>query len=491
MASGATSKIYETRRRTRSGETPRASRVDRRRTRLGFLSHLHDSGSSDASGPTAADTDSDSSATGEQGGSAAVPVPVPVPAGGEEGDEEGVVARARRKRQPSAVLEDSSSPDSEEDARPVRRVVAKKRSSFYRDESESESSGERQEGSSAPGPGASERRRERQAALRELSERRRARSSSFKHTALEMKDSSRTDLWNKACCHARLFDTEPLFVPLRCQDSSEEEEPALAGESDSGAEEDDDSLKDFIVADEEQPEEPDDVSPGETDREPPEKAFLSHHLSLCSHYSHFQVVVKALLINSLDESFLKSLYDGSRRKRYAKEMMNSLYYFDQRFVLPRLENLKQRSRWRDRYKERVECYPTVQIFLTGLRGRPCEACEMHRHSKFTVRLSGQLYDSRTLHSDSFMASDTQDLHVGSVCAQRTRVYHRLQHFKYHLSRMCCTALQEQERPADEPVKATVSRVFQQLHERGWIKEKFDMFEDYLNDADYFQEEKLD
>ncbi|XP_015197200.2 coiled-coil domain-containing protein 82 isoform X1 [Lepisosteus oculatus] len=475
MASGATSKIYETRRRTRSGETPRASRVDRRRTRLGFLSHLHDSGSSDASGPTAADTDSDSSATGEQGGSAAVPVPVPVPAGGEEGDEEGVVARARRKRQPSAVLEDSSSPDSEEDARPVRRVVAKKRSSFYRDESESESSGERQEGSSAPGPGASERRRERQAALRELSERRRARSSSFKHTALE--------------------------------DSSEEEEPALAGESDSGAEEDDDSLKDFIVADEEQPEEPDDVSPGETDREPPEKAFLSHHLSLFSsgsHYSHFQVVVKALLINSLDESFLKSLYgqflieaclktraDGSRRKRYAKEMMNSLYYFDQRFVLPRLENLKQRSRWRDRYKERVECYPTVKIFLTGLRGRPCEACEMHRHSKFTVRLSGQLYDSRTLHSDSFMASDTQDLHVGSVCAQRTRVYHRLQHFKYHLSRMCCTALQEQERPADEPVKATVSRVFQQLHERGWIKEKFDMFEDYLNDADYFQEEKLD
>lgn len=42
--------------------------------------------------------------------------------------------------------------------------------------------------------------------------------------------------------------------------------------------------------------------------------------------------------------------DGERTKRYAEEMKSSLRHFDERMVLPRLENLMQRSRWKDRYK---------------------------------------------------------------------------------------------------------------------------------------------
>ncbi|KTG36879.1 hypothetical protein cypCar_00011902, partial [Cyprinus carpio] len=129
---------------------------------------------------------------------------------------------------------------------------------------------------------------------------------------------------------------------------------------------------------------------------------------------------------------------GERTKRYAQEMKSSLLHFDERLVLPRLENLKQRSRWKDRYK-------------------------------------------------SFF--------VGSVCASRTEVYHALKHFKYHLFERCRTALEAQKEEDavedDEPVKDTVNKVFTKLQDGGWISEQYEKFQEHLNSADFFQEEKLD
>ncbi|MBW03559.1 Coiled-coil domain-containing protein 82, partial [Eschrichtius robustus] len=72
--------------------------------------------------------------------------------------------------------------------------------------------------------------------------------------------------------------------------------------------------------------------------------------SFSDHYTHFERVVKALLINALDKSFLGTLYDGTRQKSYAQDMLTSLHYLDNRFVQPRLENLTSRSRWKEQYK---------------------------------------------------------------------------------------------------------------------------------------------
>ncbi|KAK3523564.1 hypothetical protein QTP70_002473 [Hemibagrus guttatus] len=274
---------------------------------------------------------------------------------------------------------------------------------------------------------------------------------------------------------------------IRLIDSSEEEKQA-----------DTDSLKDFIVEDEERKEGEGEEEVAETDK----KNFRSHlprEFITGSHFAHFQLVVKALLINALDSSFLKSLYDGERTKRYAEEMKLSLRHFDERLVLPRLENLKQRSRWKDRYKERVECYPKVRVRMVNIRTKGCEACELHRNGRFCVRLSGQLYHNHTLQEDQFMPDDAQTFFVGSVCASRTEVYHALKHFKYHLFERCRTALenqkeaeqQTQEGDEDKPVKETVNKVFNKLLEEGWITEQYDEFEERLNAADFFQEEKLD
>lgn len=115
---------------------------------------------------------------------------------------------------------------------------------------------------------------------------------------------------------------------------------------------------------------------------------------------------------------------------------------------------------------------------------------MNRYCKFNVLLSGRLYNSRTLEADDFMSDDKQVLKVGMVCANRTRVYHNLKHFKYKLY-MDCSSITELDGVEDEPVKDTVERLFSQLEDSGWIQKRYNDLEDYMNDADSFQEEKID
>lgn len=55
-----------------------------------------------------------------------------------------------------------------------------------------------------------------------------------------------------------------------------------------------------------------------------------------------------------------------------------------------------------------------------------------------------------------------------VCADRTRVYHNLKHFKYKLY-VDCSSIIESDGFVDEPVKDTVERLFSQLEDSGWIQ----------------------
>ncbi|NWZ11844.1 CCD82 protein, partial [Agelaius phoeniceus] len=291
-----------------------------------------------------------------------------------------------------------------------------------------------------------------------------------------------------------------------CEDSNGEaaieEEPfcQLPLTPSEGSETDSDSMKDFIIEEEEN-EDGDDFDNTEhnSSYRTSNMTFFSLLLvnsgciaffpvSRCDHYVHFKRIVKAFLINAIDDTFLSSLYDGTRQKKYAQEMLLSLHYLDDRFIQPRLENLICRSRWKDRYKERVDCYPDVRISLQSAKNMSCQACELKRWCKFNVLLSGRLYNSKTLEVDDFMSGDKQVLKVGTVCANRTRVYHNLKHFKYKLY-MDCSSVVELDGVEDEPVKDTVERLFSHLEETEWIQKRYNNLEDYLEDADNFQEEK--
>uniref|UniRef100_A0A9J7ZC96 Coiled-coil domain containing 82 n=2 Tax=Cyprinus carpio TaxID=7962 RepID=A0A9J7ZC96_CYPCA len=473
---------------------PPKSRIDKKKTRVNPIDRmLDDSDEGSYASTTSVSSESEYQNSEDESGTSDSSYRARESDGDDssETDEKCAVPRRKRKRAASAPPpDDSSSSDSSSDAggEPLRRVLQRKRLRLPED-SEDEALREKKRDTELKEAAA--KRRERKNKLMELSKRRKSGTPRRRRRTLgsdeedeeereEIKE-DKVEEQSKADDSDNESSVEEKGSPLN---SSEEEK--LADSSD--------SLKDFIVEEEEQKKDKDQEEEGEAK----DKAFLSHlprQFITGSQLTHFQVVVKALLINVLDSSFLKSLYNGERTKRYAQEMKSSLLHFDERLVLPRLENLKQRSRWKDRYKERVECYPRLRVMMTRVQTKGCEACELHRTGRFTVRLSGQLYHSNTLQEDQFMPDDSQSFFVGSVCASRTEVYHALKHFKYHLFERCRTALEAQKEEDavedDEPVKDTVNKVFTKLQDGGWISEQYEKFQEHLNSADFFQEEKLD
>ncbi|XP_063301008.1 coiled-coil domain-containing protein 82 [Pelobates fuscus] len=248
--------------------------------------------------------------------------------------------------------------------------------------------------------------------------------------------------------------------------------------------EDNDSMDDFIVKDDEDLQGPI-AETGHRD------LFSKFHINMPRDIcSHLKRIINALLINAIDTKFLSSLYDRKRSKRYAKEMLDSLDHVDKRIISPRLVNLTTRSRWSNRYKERVECYPQLRVRSAMAKDQPCQACEMHRFCKYNVTLSGVSYNNETLEKDEFLPNDKQVLKVGNVCARRTEVYHQLKHFKYHLYQRCIAAIEEIPTD-DKSTKELVEMCLSKLEEEGFIQENVDRLNDYLDSADFFQDEKID
>ncbi|NXB42997.1 CCD82 protein, partial [Leucopsar rothschildi] len=373
----------------------------------------------------------------------------------------------KRKRLGTSVMYDSD--ESEGSDILVRKVPAKRRCVM----GDGESSEEEQPDKTCPAENVS--------------------ASKKQNVLAKLKELVRQSAARRSCSSANCEDSN--------SEASVEEEPLcqLPLMPSEGSETDSGSIKDFIVEEEEN--DGDDIDntelvksenqPHQKQPNPSNSELLAHYipqLSRCDHYVHFKRIVKAFLINAIDDSFLSSLYDGTRQKRYARDMLLSLHYLDNRFIQPRLENLICRSRWKDRYKERVDCYPDVRISLKNTENISCQACEMKRYCKFNVLLSGRLYNSKTLEVDDFMSNDKQVLKVGVVCANRTRVYHNLKHFKYKLY-MDCSSVVGLDGVEDEPVKDTVERLYSHLEESGWIQKRYSDLEDYMEDADNFQEEK--
>ncbi|XP_065688248.2 coiled-coil domain-containing protein 82 [Patagioenas fasciata] len=382
-------------------------------------------------------------------------------------DEDEHIVPGKRKRLNTSVLCDSD--ESEDSDILVRKIFAKRHCIMDEDENLQE----RQPDKTCPVENVSTNRKQKMfAKLKVLARQRATRRSCSSENCEDSNDEE--EIEEEPLCHLPLTPTE-------------------SSEADSN------SMKDFIV-EEEEDDDDDNTEHEISENQPQQKelntsnsellAYYVPHLSRCDHYVHFKRIVKAFLINAIDDTFLSSLYDGTRQKQYAQDMLLSLHYLDDRFIQPRLDNLISTSRWKDRYRERVDCYPDVRIIMKNPKNMSCHACGLTRYCKFDVLLSGKLYNSSTLEADDFMSDDKQVLKVGVVCADRTRVYHNLKHFKYKLY-VDCSSITESDGFVDEPVKDTVERLFSQLEDSGWIQKRYNDLEDCINDADSFQEEKMD
>lgn len=477
---------------------PPKSRIDKKKTRVNPIDRmLEDSDEGSYASTTSVSSESECQTSDDESRSSDSSYRPRGSDSSSETDEKCAVSRKQRKRVASATAldddDDSSDSSSDVGGEPLRRVLQRKRLRLPED---SEDEALREKKRDAEVKQAAAKRRERKNKLMELSKRRKSGTTRRRRRTLGSDDEDEEEEEK-----VEVKPEEQSKADDSGDESSVEENGSPLNSSDEEKLADSDSLKDFIVEEDEKKKD-EKQEEDEEEEEGKDMDFLSHlprQFITGSQKTHFQVVVKALLINVLDPTFLKSLHGGERKKRYAQEMKSSLHHFDERLVLPRLENLKQRSRWKERYKERVECYPKLRVMETRVHSKGCEACELHRTGRFTVRLSGQLYHNTTLQEDQFMPDDAQSFFVGSVCASRTEVYHALKHFKYHLFERCRTALEAQkevgdkdgEEGEDEPVKDTVNKVFTKLQEGGWINEQYEKFQEHLNSADFFQEEKLD
>ncbi|KAG9491324.1 coiled-coil domain-containing protein 82 [Eleutherodactylus coqui] len=439
------SKTYNTRLKRKSVEASPKSKVDWKRTKRDDITHVGDSDDSFTSEEEEAEeTDEeseDSSCTDEsedQQDEASLA----------EGDgDEGRIKKPKLKSK-SAVIGSDSSSDSDG---PGEKVKVKRSCVINDDDSDEavESSDKKAK--------AQIKKLKRLEALKQLAERRRCRNRTTSHEAMEESPYEDDD------------------------DSAASAQETLCKSEDS------DDMSNFIVPDEEE----NNARGARKPKTDYKELFRKHHISLSASHdlpSHLEKVIKAFLINITDSKFLKTLYEGERKKRYAKDMLQSLNYLDERIISPRLEKLTASCRWSRRYKERVDSYPNLDVKRVPAEEMSCEACDLKRYCSYLVTLSGQDYDNKTLECDDFLGNNKQRLVIGGVCARRTEAYHLLRHYKYFMYQRCIPFINENK---EESANETVESALLEMEEKGFLGQEVLFLEGYLHEADYFQEEKMD
>ncbi|XP_063161938.1 coiled-coil domain-containing protein 82 [Candoia aspera] len=481
METNSASRRYKTRRSTRAEEPVAKSQVDWRRTKRNQLPESEDE---DDEIVSSSEKELESSSEEEVGGKEAASILRK--SNGEavsdadfqtccsgvasEDLEEADISFRKRKRPRPAVMYDS---DESSDSSIVRKVFAKRSCKIDEDNLSVD-------GNTSPAEEKANAKLGRQIKLQELSHRQSGRSGRVSQCDEDGAD----DVSKQLGCHSSLTQDE-----ISAMSSSDSMKDFIDDDDD-----DDDEEEEEEEEEEKEEEELEQENHQPQDRKyPVSSSLLEKHVPGLFHvdrYEHLRRVVKAFLINATDGNFLSSLYAGRRQQRDAQNMLDSLYYLDDRFIQPRLNNLLSSCRWQKRYKDRVNSYPDVRIVPRTAETRSCEACELQRTCKFTVVFSGTLYNSKTLQVDSFMPHDRQVLKIGCICKDRTEVYHKLKHYKYKLYQSCCLAI-ENKGLQDEPVGDLVDRVFSQLDKEGWMNQQYSVLKDSLDSADFFQVEKMD
>ncbi|XP_018408441.1 PREDICTED: coiled-coil domain-containing protein 82 [Nanorana parkeri] len=434
-----TSKMYETRQKRKSNETIPKSRVDWKRTKVDSISHILDSDESTSTSEEEEQVDSSSVSSVENEEQLGL-------SGGTADDGEDNIRKPRHKRRSMTIESSDSSSDSDE---PGVRTLVRRRRAIDDDDDDplnKENNGEPSGEVKAPN-----KKQLRKDNLKQLVEKRRSKNPRNSWESDEASSSS-------------------VYSPLT---------PETLGED-----EDSQEMKDFIEQDEE--EDPEDEDGNRPSRY--QELFLKHRIPQFASndlYTHLQKVIKALLINIADNTFLETLYEGKREKRYAKDMLKSLNYLDERIIAPRLEKLTTSCRWKPRYKERVNAYPKLNISIMIAVKQSCDACELLRYCTYFVALSGQAYDSETLENDDFLPEDKQLLVVGKTCGRRTEVYHRVRHYKFHLYQSCIPFLQKSKKHS---VKESVEIALSKMEEQQFITEAVDRLQNYVDAAETFKDE---
>ncbi|XP_072258953.1 coiled-coil domain-containing protein 82 isoform X2 [Pyxicephalus adspersus] len=433
--------MYETRQKRKSSEPIPKSRVDWKRTKVDTISHILDSDETTSTSEEEEEEEVDSSSISSVENEEQLELSV-----GTANDGEEKIRKPRIKNRSMTIESSDSSSDSDG---PGLGVLVRRPRAIHEDDDDLNVA---KDGGSSEQDKEQIKKQKRKDKLKQLVEKRRSRNSKTSLGSDEASSSSE-------------------YIPLTPDTLQYEDE-------------DSEEMKDFIEEDDEDDQEDEDGNrPSKY-----QNLFLRHKIvqSTSNNIStHLRKVIKAFLINIADNTFLESLYEGKRKKMYAKDMLKSLNYLDDHVLAPRLDKLTTSCRWKARYKERVNSYPKLNTNVIRAEEQACDACKLIRYCKYVVTLSGQAYDSETLENDNFLSEDKQWLVVGTTCGRRTEVYHRLRHYKFHLYQRCIPFLPKSKKLS---AKEKVERALSKMDKEQFIEREVKLVEIYVDAAETFQDE---
>ena len=107
-----------------------------------------------------------------------------------------------------------------------------------------------------------------------------------------------------------------------------------------------------------------------------------------------------------------------------------------------LLNMLKSEAWQNDFQQAMETFPVLQDTRIS-RKDGCEACARQgRIASEMLEFTGTPYDMRSFESQEVSQSKQMSFEVGKHCARRSKLYHRVFHYEYHLREECVEAINQ-------------------------------------------------
>jgi hypothetical protein len=181
--------------------------------------------------------------------------------------------------------------------------------------------------------------------------------------------------------------------------------------------------------------------------------------------NEFRDYLQYMLSFCLDTKFLDRA-DSQDELKIAKTKM------DQK--IEDLKKMLQSQAWVADFKTAMEIFPTLEKKgLDWPYKHRCEACKRQgRISSEILTFKGPVYELDNFESQEASSPSQTSFKVGRYCAERSKLYHRVFHYRFHLREKCVEAVNDFSGNDD----ATDQYVLTQcLDNEEWIKKEYRNF----------------
>ncbi|PRP89800.1 hypothetical protein PROFUN_00142 [Planoprotostelium fungivorum] len=200
----------------------------------------------------------------------------------------------------------------------------------------------------------------------------------------------------------------------------------------------------------------------------------------------YKVYIQWIVCNLLDPDFSEDL--GVKERAYFKPAVDKI----ENTIIDR-QNFVRGSVWYESFARDLDAYPIYSSWERSSKMVDCEACNKSGHpATFDVILSGQKYDAAAVWKGKEMPPEPEEesgkrktYALGRYCYARSQLYHRLQHWKYHIYSLVRKKLSKYK--AEDEANEIVDRV---MADERWLGSMSLEYQDILGAMDDFKGDNM-